>query len=127
ASSSCALEPVYLDLDALEDFQALGGEASLPGEEREALERDRSAPRVDFEQVRRVKRRAVERAFARFRDQGLRSNSQRAQGFRRFQKEHAAWLDDWALYRALHDRRQKSWRDWEPPLRDRHPAALDDA
>jgi len=36
-------------------------------------------------------------------------------------------MEDWALYRALHSERHKSWRDWEPPLRDRDPGALDEA
>jgi 4-alpha-glucanotransferase len=124
ASSSHALEPVYVDLDSVEDFQAIGGEASLAAEDREALERDRAAARVDFESVRRVKRRALERAFSRFRDAEVASGSRRAQAFARFREEHAAWLPDWALYRALHDRRHTSWRSWEPGLRDREESAL---
>ena len=115
ASSSCALEPVYVDLEAVEDLQG------LTGEEKAALDRARASGRVDFPACREVKRSALRRAFSRFRERG---------GLPRmgeFREEHRAWIEDWALYRALHDQRRRSWRDWEPPLRDRHPAALEEA
>jgi len=108
ASSSCALEPVYVDISHLQ----------LTDEEKRALDQVRASDRVDFVAVRRVKRAALGREFARFRgDPAL----------QRFREEHRDWIEDWALYRALHDQRQKSWRDWEPPLRDREPSALDQA
>src|SRR5438105_2496839 len=47
ASSSCALEPVHIDIDSVED---LDGE--LTDDERRRLEADRSAARVDFEAIR---------------------------------------------------------------------------
>jgi 4-alpha-glucanotransferase len=124
ASSSCALEPVYVALDELEDLAALGGVPSLPAADREALERDRGARRVDFASLRAVKTGALFRAWERFRDVELAAGSARAQDFARFREEHGAWLHDWALYRALHDRRRTSWRSWEPPLRHREEPAL---
>ena len=119
ACSSFALEPVYIDLNGVPDLDALA-----PDEEAE-LSRLRREPRVDFAHYRRVKRDALGRAFRRFfhRERG----TDRDRAFREFRQEHAAWIEDWALYRALHEERQKSWRDWEPPLRDRDPAALDQA
>ena len=118
ASSSCALEPVHVDLDALEDLDGL-----TDGERRE-LDRLRADSRVDFEAYRRVKRSAVSRAFGRFRGE---KGSARQKSFARFREDQRGWLDDWTLYRALHEERRKSWRDWEPELRDRDPAALDAA
>jgi 4-alpha-glucanotransferase len=119
ASSSCALEPVYIDLDSVEDLRG-----NLTDEERRRLDADRRDGRVDFEAVRIAKRSALGRAWERFRDDELRTRSGRAREFAAFQEEHRDWLPDWALYRALHDQRLKSWRDWEPPLRDRQPEAL---
>ena len=119
ASSSYALEPVYIDLDSLEDL-----DGQLTDEERRKLDADRRDERVDFEAVRSAKRSALRRAWERFRDRELRGGSSRAREFSAFQEEHRDWLPDWALYRALHDQRRKSWRDWEPPLRDREPGAL---
>ena len=112
ASSSCALEPVYIDLRGIPDLDGLSAD------EEAELSRLRREPRVDFEGYRRLKRGALSRALRRFRERGAKSE---LDGFR---AEHAGWIEDWALYRALHDERRKSWRDWEPGLRDREPAAL---
>jgi 4-alpha-glucanotransferase len=112
ASSSCALEPVYIDVSDLE----------LTAGEKAALEAARAAERVDFVAYRQVKRSALAREYAR-----ARRSDETARAMKRFREEHRQWIEDWALYRALHDRRQKSWRDWEPELRDRHPPALERA
>src|SRR5947199_8913322 len=61
ASSSCALEPVYIDLDSVQDL-----EGRLTDEERRQLESDRTAARVDFEATRSAKRSALRRAWERF-------------------------------------------------------------
>ncbi len=118
ASSSSALEPVYVDLHSVTDLEGLA-----PDEETE-LARLRREPRVDFEGYRRVKRTALQRAFRLFRQRERGTPRERA--FREFRAAQAGWIEDWALYRALHDERRRSWRDWEPPLRGRDPAALDE-
>src|SRR5437016_7539033 len=118
ASSSSALEPVYIDLHSVTDLEGLA-----PDEETE-LARLRREPRVDFEGYRRVKRTALQRAFRLFRQRERGTPRERA--FREFRAAQAGWIEDWALYRALHDERRRSWRDWEPPLRGRDPAALDE-
>jgi 4-alpha-glucanotransferase len=115
ASSSCALEPVYIDLRAVEDV------GELTDAEKAALDAARASDRVDFPAYRKVKRGALARAFARFKQRGG------VPELARFREERRDWLEDWALYRALHDRRQSSWRDWEPGLRDRDPATLEAA
>jgi len=119
ASSSCALEPVYVSLESVPDLDGLE-----PAEEAE-LARLRREPRVDFEGYRQVKRGALARAFRRFRERE--GGTERERRFREYRAEHAGWIEDWALYRALHDERRKSWRDWEAPLRDREPGVLDQA
>jgi 4-alpha-glucanotransferase len=116
ASSSCALEPVYVPLGSVPDLDGLSPD------EAAQLERLRREPRVDFEGYRRVKRTALARAFRRFLHRSRGSDRERE--FQAFRAEHAGWIEDWAVYRALHDERKKSWRDWEPALRDRDPAAL---
>jgi 4-alpha-glucanotransferase len=48
--------------------------------------------------------------------------------FRAYRQEEAAWLDDYALFRALRDVHEgRSWGDWPAPLRERHPNALEEA
>ena len=46
--------------------------------------------------------------------------------FAAYRHEEAAWLDDYALFRALRDAHgSRSWAEWPEPLRRRQPAALD--
>jgi 4-alpha-glucanotransferase len=48
--------------------------------------------------------------------------------FEAFQREHADWLPDWALFSALeHELGDLPWWEWPPPLRDREPPALETA
>lgn len=45
--------------------------------------------------------------------------------FATFCQDHAAWLDDFALFMALKDAHAgAAWNTWEMPLRSRQPAAL---
>lgn len=42
-----------------------------------------------------------------------------------FKQQHAAWLDDYALYQTIRQAQDgRSWFDWPKPLRDRHHAEL---
>src|SRR5439155_775134 len=124
ALTAFALDPIYLSLDAVEDFAAAGGEAALGA----ALESARAGGDIDYDAVRAVKRRALEVAFARFVATEWEGGSARAEAFRRFRAAEAAWLDDYALFRALRERHGGwSWTAWEPPLRARVPAALAEA
>jgi 4-alpha-glucanotransferase len=54
-----------------------------------------------------------------------RATPDQAAEFADFCAEHAAWLDDFALFMALKDAHGGSpWNGWEMPLRSRQPAAL---
>jgi 4-alpha-glucanotransferase len=44
-----------------------------------------------------------------------------------FRADRAGWLDDYALFAALHRVHEVAWTDWPEPLRTRDPHALDEA
>ncbi len=74
---------------------------------------------VDYARVFSWKQRIFERAFQRF------LNSSPPQEFENFCQAQAAWLDDYALFRALQEKfPRSSWQKWPKPLRDRDPQAL---
>ena len=126
--SAMAVDPQYLSMGDVEDFAALGGERALEAELRTKLESLRVAPAVDYAGVRRLKHVALRRSYERFRDTELRGGGERARAFRRFTEEQAWWLDDYALFRALHERRGHApWTEWPDGLRNRDPFALADA
>ena len=80
------------------------------------------AERVDFGPVHEFKSPLLRRAYENFKrhtDTGLRSQ------FETFAQEATAWLDDYALYRALKDAYGgRSWNTWESPLVQRESGAL---
>jgi 4-alpha-glucanotransferase len=68
------------------------------------------------------KLRLLEFGFAEFAAQ---ADAERQARFDAFCQRHAWWLDDYALFRALKERRRfTSWETWPEGLRGRDPAAL---
>jgi 4-alpha-glucanotransferase len=125
ALTAFALDPVYLALDRCPDFLATGGAFALPKEDQELLAQVRQSPGVRWGDVRALKNRALERAFASFLEREWQRDSPRAQALRGFIQRHRAWLDEFALFVALHEAHgDQSWDAWEPALREREPAAL---
>ena len=93
---------------------------------RERLrERSVSRARVDFDAVKRFKHAFSTRRGRTF-SAGWRSDLRPA--FERFTQDHAHWLDDYALFRALKARHAgASYLEWPDDLVRRTPAALDRA
>jgi len=128
AMSAMAIDPVYISVHALDDFKAAGGEEALSGEARHALASARAAERIDYARVRFVKREALRAAFARFVDEEWRHRTPRAAALAAFIERQRWWLDDYALYRALHARHEdRWWREWPDGLPERDPEALERA
>jgi isoamylase len=122
--SAFALDPVYLGLDASEDFQAAGGRDKLPPELRQELEAVAGSPHVDWPRVRALKRQVAHRAFERFLQEEWRTRTRRSQQLASFMNEHRAWLDDYGLFSVIHQKLNKGWLDWPSGLRHRTPDAI---
>jgi 4-alpha-glucanotransferase len=128
ALSAMAIDPLYIAVGEIEEFTAAGGEASLTGAERTMLAQARSAPSVQYRIVRDLKRCALRAAFARFSDREWQAGTARADTFEAFRGREAWWLDDYALFRALHQEQElRYWIEWEPGIRNRDPEALEAA
>ena len=125
ACTAFAIDPLYVALRDQPDFQGAGGERALSPEDREALERVREAKAIDYATVRPLKRRALELAFRHFEATEGRAGGERARDFERFTREEAAWLADYALFRAIQESQAgRPWWEWPEPLRRRDEAAL---
>ncbi len=128
ALSAMAVDPIYLGLWALEDFTAIGGEAAMPSPWRDGLAAARASTRVDYRLVRRIKDEALRLAFSNFLARHWARNSPRAEALRAWAAAESWWLDDYALYRAIHARRaEESWTAWPGGLRSREPAPIAEA
>ncbi|MEE9396519.1 MAG: 4-alpha-glucanotransferase [Methylococcales bacterium] len=56
------------------------------------------------------------------------ADSEQKQTYQEFCKNHAEWLNDFALFIALRQSfENRCWMDWPTPLRDRHPDAIHEA
>jgi 4-alpha-glucanotransferase len=125
ALSAMALDPIFISLVELEDFTAIGGEENLDEEERALLARIRAMPSVDYDAVRGLKMPALQAAFQRFQEAEWRPRSARGRELGAYVEEQARWLDDFALFRALHARHSGlPWTSWPEGLKSRHPEAL---
>lgn len=125
ALSAMAIDPQFISIDAMEDFAAIGGEAALGPQERRELDALRISPQIEYTRVRALKHAVLRRAFANFRDVEWASGTRRAAAFRAYVEAQAWWLEDYALFRALHAHHgERAWSDWPLPLRARNPDAL---
>lgn len=128
ALSAMAIDPQFISLADLEDFAETGGEEAMEPADRERLDAVRMAPRVDYQMVRRLKRAALRRSFVHFRDRELGSGTRRGSTFLAYCHAEAWWLDEYALFRALHAYHgEHAWFEWPEPLRTRQPQALETA
>ena len=128
AISAMAIDPIFISVPRVAEFAALGGEAALAPDDREALAAVRIAPRVAFHEVRRLKQRALRASFERFLEKEWRSGSDRDRALQAYVNEQAWWLEDYGLFRALHAREQeRPWTAWPEALQRREPPAIDRA
>jgi 4-alpha-glucanotransferase len=125
AMSAMAIDPIFIALRDVPEVVAAGGESALDDDEMERLAAARRAPMVDYKTVRELKNRALRAAFAVFRSGEWRSGGERASAMRAYLEAQRWWLDDYALFRALHAENQgRHWMEWDAPIRARHPQAM---
>jgi 4-alpha-glucanotransferase len=127
--SSCsffALDPLYVCIEEVPEWSELGRFSMLDDSERQVLDRVRASPRVLHGEVRWLKERVLRRCFERFVDR-VGPDSERGCDLRRFLEEHAHWVQDYSLFRALKANHPQSWRQWPEPLREARPEGLVEA
>jgi 4-alpha-glucanotransferase len=89
------------------------------------LSRARTSTSVEYEIVRRLKKRAFAFAFKRFLAEDVARGSARARAYLDFVEAERDWLDDYALFRALKDAHEgRAWWDWTRGLAERAPDDL---
>ena len=128
AMSAMAIDPIYISPSAVPDIGSLGGEALLTSGERALLARAGASKFIEYTAVRAVKSRALRAGFEHFRKHDWKRKTNRAFRFKAFIDRAQWWIDDYALFRALHAREAgRPWQEWDPPIRDRDPAAVERA
>lgn len=126
AISAMAIDPIFINLPAVPDFEALGGEDGLSPDDRRALDAARGAPAIEHAAVRRIKQASLRASFERFLHAEWRRGTERARQLTAFVGAQAWWIEDYSLFRAVHAREcERPWTEWPEPLQRREPAAID--
>ena len=125
ALTAFGLDPIYVDVDAVEDLDPRAIEEALGEEGKRALEKCRAARSVSYPEVRSLKMRALRAAFDRFHASEWSRETPRARRLADFIHRERAWLDDLALYATLRESHNGwGWTTWPEPQRDRSDGAL---
>ncbi len=116
--SAFAGNPLLISLDALIQKGLLGYDEVASA----ATERHLSLDTVHYGEVMEFKLPLLWRAYERMQEGSV---PDVGDAFQAFKHDHAAWLDDYALFMALKDAHGgQAWNSWEPALRQRDPDAL---
>lgn len=128
AMTAMAIDPIFISVHAVPEFSAIGGEAAMGREWRERLDAARRSPVIDHALVRSLKEPALRAAFDDFERRRAGGGDGSVEAFDAWAAAEAWWLDEYALFRALHaDARDRPWHDWPAQFRDRQPEALAEA
>jgi 4-alpha-glucanotransferase len=129
ALSAFALDPIYIAVEELPEFRECPALTEEVNSRRfqAGLRQLRRAKAVLYSEVRHLKFATLWKIYTNFHQNHILKDSPLASEFRSFCRSNAGWLEDYAVFRHLKDTHDwNSWTHWEPPLRDRHAAALRD-
>lgn len=128
ATSTLALDPLYIALDDVVDFTRAGGLDALSEAGRHAQALARGSDTIQHAEVRRAKHEALGIAFNRFLVDEWEQLTPRAALLAAYIARERWWLDDYALFQALSQSMpRRSWRQWPASLVSRDARALDEA
>jgi len=101
AGNTLLISPEFLEKEGYVDLQ----NHKLPISEPQ---------KVDFEIVTSFKQALFEEAYKIFK-----SKKKDHHKFKTFCREHASWLDDYSIYKVLHEKHHAHWINWPEALRNR--------
>ena len=123
--SAFAFDPAYISVSQVPDIEHSQAAQELLGAPRvrAQMRRWQRSPERQRRGVYALKLQLLELAFEAF--QQLAASSQRTAAFERFCALNARWLDDYALFRSIKERRRwTSWETWPDALRDHDTVAV---
>ena len=128
AMTAMALDPIYITMAKVADFDALGAELALDGAEQAEIKRLQLTPRIDYASIRRLKDRWLRRSFDRFLRLEVARGTPRSARFNAFAAAQSWWLDEYALFRSISDLHEAApWTKWPEPLARADAAAVNEA
>ncbi|MGZ5103309.1 MAG: malto-oligosyltrehalose synthase [Usitatibacter sp.] len=121
-SSRLFLNPLYVAVDAMEDFrEAASSDPALARRWGERCAKLRDSPDVDYGAVAAAKREMFEALFAHFTRRHVDKATRRARAFSQFRESRGEALRRHAVHEALQEFHGVPWREW--PEEERNPAS----
>jgi len=118
-SSRLFINPLYIDVTAIPEFEASAAARRKADDMAAALAECRAGDSVSYAKVTNLKWSALETAYAEFRSRHLATNDLRAAEFQAFCKRDAEQLRRFALFEALSEKfRPRPWQEWPEAYRD---------
>jgi len=111
ALSAMAIDPIFISVEDIPEFAAVGGVDTLDPDQQARLASVRAARSVQHNAVRALKNEVLQTIFEQFFDEQWQPGSPRAEAFRDYMERESWWLDDYSLYRALHAAHEVKRRD----------------
>lgn len=118
-SSRLFLNPIYLDVEAIDDFAEIAAaDATFATRWTAQCETLRAPDMVDYAAVAQAKREILKTLYAHFSRRHLAAGSARARLFEQFRAARGRALHSHALHEALHEFHGTTWRQWPEEHRD---------
>ena len=108
AISAMAIDPIYICVAVVPDFAGDRRRVVVARGSRAARRASRQSPAIDYAGVRRLKRTALAGRLRSVRRGGVAPRLRSRAALRGVPRRAGWWLDDYALFRALHDRRGRA-------------------
>jgi 4-alpha-glucanotransferase len=125
AISAMAVDPIFISVPAVPEFARLSDERALTANDRDALAYARASDRIRYAEVRALKQRALSTAFNCFFESEWCHDGERAGELKAFIREQSWWIEDYAIFRAIHAcEHERPWTEWPQALQRREPEAL---
>jgi (1->4)-alpha-D-glucan 1-alpha-D-glucosylmutase len=113
------LNPIYIDIEAVDDFRELAErDAAFVKRWHAQCEKLRATPEVDYPAVAHAKREMLGKLYASFVRRHVAKATRRARAFAQFRAMHGQALRRHAIHEALEEFHGKRWPQWPEELRD---------
>ena len=125
ALTSFAVDPVYTQIDSVEDIAQSSRAQEFIGSLATSLPQWRSALQAPFAAVKEAKYKALWLGYQAFLMHEVAARTARAHAFEAYCSVQEPWLKGYALFRALKDfYKWQSWTQWPEPYQDFHSQAV---
>ncbi len=113
------VNPIYIDVEAVEDFRELGEhDAAFVRRWHDEKERLRAAAQVDYAAVAAAKRAMLGKCHASFAKRHMARGTRRARAFAQFRATRGQALRRHAIHEALEELHRAKWPKWPEDHRD---------